>query len=35
MALPRIAAYVTHENPTISEFAQMFVDEIGKDISPA
>jgi len=35
MALPRIAVYVTHENPNISEFAQLFVDEIGKDTSPA
>jgi len=35
MALPRIAAYVTHHNPTISEFAQRFVDEMGKDTSPA
>ena len=33
MALPRIAVYVRHENPTISDFAQMFVDEIGKDVS--
>lgn len=35
MALPRIAAYGTHENPTIAELARMFVDELGKDLSPA
>ncbi|MGC9950291.1 MAG: hypothetical protein ABSF64_28325 [Bryobacteraceae bacterium] len=35
MALPRIAAYATHENCTISEFARMFVDEMGKDVSAA
>ena len=35
IALPRIAVFVTHENSTISEFAQMFVDEIGKDNTPA
>jgi len=31
MALPRVAAYATHENPTIAELARMFVDEVGKD----
>jgi len=31
MALPRISAYATHENPTIAELARMFVDEVGKD----
>jgi hypothetical protein len=35
MALPRIAAYVTHENPTIAESAKKFVDEMGKDVSGA
>lgn len=30
-ALPRIAAYATHENPAISELARMFAGEIGKD----
>jgi hypothetical protein len=30
-ASPRIAAYATHENPTIAELARMFVDEMGKD----
>ena len=34
-ALPKIAEYVTHENPNIAEFAKMFVDEMGKDIGPA
>jgi hypothetical protein len=31
MALPRIAAYATHENSTIAELARMFVDEMSKD----
>jgi len=31
MALPRVAAYATHENPAIAELARMFVDEVGKD----
>jgi hypothetical protein len=35
MALPRIAVYVTHENPTIAEAAKMFVDEMGKDTGSA
>lgn len=34
-ALPRIAEYATHENPSISEFARMFVEEMSKDVSPA
>jgi hypothetical protein len=33
--LPRIAPYVTHENPAISKYAKMFVDEIGKDVGSA
>jgi hypothetical protein len=34
-AVPRIAEYATHENPSISEFAGMFVEKMGKDASPA
>jgi len=33
MALPRIAAFGTHENRSIAKLAMMFVDELGKDIS--
>jgi len=35
MELPRIAVFVTHENPTVAEFAKMFVDEMGKDTGSA
>jgi hypothetical protein len=31
--LPRIAAFATHEDPTIAEPAKMFADELGKDAS--
>lgn len=34
-ALPRIAAYATHENPAIAGFARMFVEKMGKDVSAA
>jgi hypothetical protein len=34
-ALPRIAVFAAHEDPTIAELAKMFADELGKDASSA